>query len=76
MLRDERVDVAYVTDIPHVPQPMVTECRVQVCRCMSCGKQVRGRHPDVAPDQSGASAHRVGSRTMAAAHTFHYQVGI
>ena len=32
--------------------------------CRSCGKQVRGRHPDVAPDQYGASAHRVGRRVM------------
>jgi len=75
-LQHEGVDVAYVTDIPPTPQPIVTEYRVQVCRCMSCGKQVRGRHPDVAPDQYGASAHRVGRRTMAAAHVLHYGVGV
>ena len=75
-LQHERVDVAHVTDIPPIPQPVVTEYRVQVCRCMSCGKQVRGRHPDVAPDQYGASAHRVGSRAMAAAHVLHYGVGV
>lgn len=76
MLQHERVDRAYVTDIPPVLQPMVTEYRVQVCRCTSCGKQVRGRHPDVAPEQYGASAHRVGRRAMAAAHVLHYGVGI
>ena len=75
-LQHERVDVAYVTDIPPTPRPIVTEYRVQVCRCMSCGKQVRGYHSDVAPDQYGASAHRVGKRTMAAAHVLHYGVGI
>lgn len=75
-LQRERVDVAYVTDIPPVPQPMVTEYRVQVCRCMSCGKQVRGRHPDVAPDQYGASAHRIGRRAMAGAHVLHYGMGV
>ena len=75
-LQHEGVDVAYVTDIPPSPQPIVTKYRVQVCRCMSCGKQVRGRHPDVAPDQYGASAHRVGRRAMAAAHVLHYGVGI
>jgi transposase len=37
---------------------------------------VRGEHPDLAPDQYGATAHRVGQRVMAAAHTLHYQMGI
>ena len=75
-LQHEGVDVAYVTDILPSPQPIVTKYRVRVCRCISCGKQVRGRHPDVAPDQYGASAHRVGRRAMAAAHVMHYGVGI
>ena len=59
-----------------IPRPQVTGYRVQICRCRSCGKQVRGRHPDVAPDQYGASAHRVGRRVMAAAHVLHYGVGV
>ncbi len=59
-LEHEGVRVVYATDIPPVPRPQVTGYRVQICRCRSCGKQVRGRHPDVAPDQYGASAHRVG----------------
>ena len=42
--------------------------RVAVCRCVVCGQPVRGQHPDVAPDQDGATAHRVGPRAMAAAH--------
>ena len=83
-LRQERIDLAYVTDIPAIPRPpvsstgqaLVTAYRVQVCRCTSCGRQVRGEHPDLAPDQYGASAHRVGKRTMASAHTLHYGLGI
>ena len=75
-LEDEGMGVAYVTDIPPVPRPQVTGYRVQICRCRSCGKQVRGRHPDVAPDQYGASAHRVGRRVMTAAHVLHYGVGV
>ena len=75
-LEYEGVQVAYVTDIPAMPRPQVTEYRVRICRCLCCGKRVRGRHPDVAPDQYGASAHRVGRRVMAAAHVLHYGVGI
>ena len=76
VLEQAGVDVAYVTDIPAMPRPQVTEYRVRICRCRGCGKRVRGRHPDVAPDQYGASAHRVGRRVMAAAHVLHYGVGI
>ena len=75
-LEHEGVGVAYVTDIPPAPRPQVTAYRVQVCRCRSCGRPVRGRHPDVAPAQYGASAHRVGRRVMAAAHVLHYSVGV
>ncbi len=54
----------------------MTQYRVSVCRCRACGKQVRGQHPEVAPDQYGATAHRVGDLAMAAAHALHYGAGI
>ena len=76
VLEQEGVDVAYVTDIPAMPRPQVTEYRVQVCRCRGCGRRVRGRHAEVGADQYGASAHRVGRRVMAAAHVLHYGVGV
>ena len=76
-LEEERVDpsarlrtgFAYITDLPPIPRPKVTQYRVWVCRCTACGQRVRGQHPDLTPDQLGATAHRVGGRTMAAAHT-------
>jgi transposase len=75
-LAEERVDFAYITELPPLPHPRVTQYRVWVCCCTSCGRQVRGEHSDLAPDQYGATAHRVGPRAMAAAHALHYQVGI
>ncbi|HZA21738.1 MAG TPA: transposase, partial [Dehalococcoidia bacterium] len=83
-LAEERVDLAYVTDLPPRPRPKVTQYRVWVCRCLRCGRRVRGQHPDpsagsgqaLALGQYGATAHRVGQRVMAAAHTLHYQIGI
>lgn len=76
LLTEERVDVVYRTELPQHPRPNVTPYRVHVCRCMVCGAQVRGQHPDVTPDQAGATAHRVGERVMAAAHALHYGIGI
>lgn len=75
-LTEERVDFASTTDLPPVPQPLVTPYRVSVCRCPVCGQQVRGPHPAVAPDHYGATAHRVGDRVMAAAHGLHDGVGL
>jgi hypothetical protein len=41
-----------------------------------CGHQVRGHHPDLAPDHYGATAHRLGPRVMAAAPVLPDGVGI
>jgi transposase len=75
-LEETRVDLAFTTEIPARPRPQVTQYRVWVCRCTVCGHQVRGHHPDVAPDQYGTTAHRLGPRVMAAAHVLHYGGGI
>src|ERR1019366_4548988 len=44
--------------------------------CQECGKSVRGQHPDIAPGQQGATAHRVGPRVKALAHILHYVHGV
>lgn len=75
-LRYERTDEATVTDMPQAAQPEVKSYAVEVRRCERCGQRVRGQHPDVAPDQYGATAHRVGPRVKAAAHTVHYGRGV
>jgi hypothetical protein len=75
-LRYERTDEATVTDMPPAAQPEVKSYAVEVRRCARCGQRVRGQHPDVAPDQYGATAHRVGPRVKAAAHTVHYGMGV
>src|SRR5947209_7669649 len=75
-LRWERTDDVTVTDMPERPQPEVKCYAVEVRRCEACGQRVRGQHPDVAPDQYGATAHRVGPRVKAAAHAVHYGMGV
>ena len=75
-LRYERTDEATVTDMPQAAQPEVKRYAVEVRRCQRCGQPVRGQHPEVAPDQYGATAHRVGPRVKAAAHTVHYGMGV
>jgi len=75
-LRPAGDEVATTTDIPEQPRPKVTEYRIAVCECRNCGRKVRGTAPGLAPDQYGATAHRVSSSVMAAAHALHYGVGV
>ena len=72
----ERSEEATVTDMPPAAQPEVKSYAVEVRRCARCGQRVRGQHPDVAADQYGATAHRVGPRVKAAAHMVHYGMGV
>jgi transposase len=75
-LQEQRVDFAAITDIPPQPKPIVQPYRVRVYNCPTCETTVRAPHPDLAPDQYGATAHRVGPRVMAAAHATHYGLGV
>jgi transposase len=75
-LQEQRVDFAATTEIPPQPQPIVQPYRVWAYRCPTCDTTVRASHPDLAPDQYGATAHRLGPRLMAAAHVTHYGLGV
>jgi transposase len=75
-LVEDGMEVASITDIPARPRPVVRQYQVAVCRCQSCGRSVRGRHPDLAADQYGATAHRLGPRVLATSHALHYGQGV
>ena len=69
-----RVEEASITDLPAVIRPRVRLFRVGLRRCKSCGATARGRNPDLAPDQRGATAHRLGPQRLAAAHRLPYYI--
>jgi hypothetical protein len=75
-LQEHRVEFAAITDLLPQPRPIVQPYRVWVYRCPICDTTVRAPHPDLAPDQFGATAHRMGTRVMAAAHATHYGLGV
>ena len=76
VLEHERVDEVSVTDVPERPKPEAKVYAVEVRKCRGCGLRVRGRHAAVAPDQHGATAHRVGPVAKAMAHALHYGLGV
>jgi hypothetical protein len=65
-------------------EPVSTDVAVERCaevRCYAvetrqCGKSVRGRHPDIAAGQRGATAHRVRPRIKALGHVLHFAHGV
>lgn len=75
-LDPQEPEEASVTDMPAAPEPEVRLFKVHVCRCRKCGRTTRGQHADVAADQYGATAHRLGPRIKAVAHSLHYGHGI
>jgi hypothetical protein len=75
-LEPEGSEEASVTDMPVTPEPEVRLFKVHVCRCRKCGRKTRGKHPDLAVDQYGATAHRLGPRIKAMAHSLHYGDGV
>ncbi len=72
----DHVEDASITDLPEVVRPRVRLFRVAVHRCNGCGATARGRHPELADDQRGATAHRLGPRLLAAAQYVHYRLGV
>jgi len=75
-LSEARLEMVSTIDIPAQPQPEVRRYEVEIRRCQRCGRKVRGQHPEVAADQQGATAHRVGPRVKALAHILHYVHGV
>lgn len=75
-LGEPRPEIVSITDIAMPPQPEIRRYQVEVRKCSQCGRNVRGRHPDIAADQRGATAHRVGPRIKGLAHVLHYVHGV
>ena len=75
-LGEETEEIVTNTEIPPVPSPQVKAYRIKIRACCRCKRNVRGRHPEVAPDQHGATAHRLGARAQAARHILHYGEGV
>jgi hypothetical protein len=57
-LGEPHEELVTTTDLPVPPPPKVQAFAVEVRHCQQCGKAVRGRHPAVAADQYGATAHQ------------------
>jgi len=70
------VETVTITDLPAPPPLEVTAYHLETCCCAACGRRVCGTHPEVPPDQRGATAHRIGPRAWALAHWLHYRMGL
>lgn len=71
-----KTDLAWITELPEAKRFTITEYRVPVMLCPQCGQRVRGQHADLAPDQCGATAHRLGKQLVATLLATRYELGI
>lgn len=72
LVRRER---QWQTDIPPI-QPITTEFRIDVARCVECGGTVRNRHPEQISDATGAAGVQFGPRLIALAATLNKECGV
>ena len=75
LLEFKKLEFAYVTDLP-VIKPIVTKYEFSVNYCPVCKIEIRGSHPDIAKNQHGATAHRLGHRIIAAGLALQFAFGI
>lgn len=72
---DVSVEEVSVTDLPPA-KPEVKVYHRELGRCPVCGKIVRAFHEDLAHDQCGASAHRLGPGVLALGCALHCDCGL
>ena len=70
-----KTDLAFITELPRIT-PEITQDNVPVTTCPTCGKDVRGEHPEVCPTQRSATAHQLGPPLLAAMQYLHHGVGL
>jgi len=68
-------EVATIIDTPERPVRIIKRFEVQTGKCPDCGKTIRAKHPELAADQYGATAHRVGINVIARGLALHYYSG-
>jgi len=69
-------EIATIEDMPAVPKRVIKRFTVEVGRCPVCGWVCRGEHPELSPQQNGATAHQVGPQVKAQALSLHYLSGL
>jgi transposase len=74
-LEQHKTSLAFITDLPIIT-PTVTQFEVGEGTCPKCKRQFRGVHPELASNQVGATAHRLGTRALAVGHALQYDFGI
>ena len=71
----DHLEIQWQTDIPPI-EPVTTEFRIDVARCLECGRTVRNRHPEQISDATGAAGVQLGPRLIALATTLNKECGV
>jgi transposase len=66
---------AWISELPEV-KPEIIEYQLERKTCTTCGITVQATHPMISSNQVGATAHRLGPRALAMAHSLQYEMGV
>jgi transposase len=66
---------AWISELPEL-KPEIIEYQLQRKTCVTCGITVQATHPMISSNQVGVTAHRLGSRALALAHSLQYEMGV
>ena len=66
---------AWISELPEV-KPEIIEYQLEQKTCPACGITVQATHPMVSQNQVGSTAHRLGPRALALAHSLQYEMGV
>jgi transposase len=66
---------AWISELPEL-KPEIIEFQLQRKTCADCGITVQATHPMVSSNQVGSTAHRLGPRALALAHSLQYEMGV
>jgi len=64
-LKRQASETATTIDLPQLIGRVIKYFSIEVAECTGCGHKLRGTHPELAKDQFGATAHRIGPRIYA-----------
>jgi transposase len=66
---------AWISELPELKSEII-EFQLQRKTCLTCGITVQATHQMVRSNQVGSTAHRLGPRALALAHSLQYEMGV
>ena len=75
-VEEDAVQAQYQVDIPRPIPVTVTQFKIHVGHCTTCGVRLQGRHPEQTSDATGAAAVQIGPNALGLAAELKHEMGV